>query len=116
MPGSEMGKFTRILHSGKPDSLMEEIPTFKISPTWMNLSLRMKDDPATDQAFGWVLEMSARCDYNLKGELTYGKIGEWHFNKRSHLSGPPLSVPESVVRLVQMVNEATANIPNWDTL
>ena len=25
--GSEMGGFTRILHSGKPDDLMDEIPT-----------------------------------------------------------------------------------------
>uniref|UniRef100_A0A7N0UCP8 Hydroxyproline O-arabinosyltransferase-like domain-containing protein n=1 Tax=Kalanchoe fedtschenkoi TaxID=63787 RepID=A0A7N0UCP8_KALFE len=163
-PGSEMGGFTRILHSGKPDNLMEEIPTFvvnplpagldrgyvvlnrpwafvqwlekakikeeyvlmaepdhifvtplpnlayegypaafpffyikpteneiiirkfypeeygpvanidpignspviirknvleKIAPTWMNESLRMKDDPVTDKTFGWVLEMYA---------------------------------------------------------
>lgn len=32
MPGSDMGKFTRILHSGKPDNLMEEIPTFVVVP------------------------------------------------------------------------------------
>ncbi|KAJ9685345.1 hypothetical protein PVL29_017393 [Vitis rotundifolia] len=162
LPGSEMGGFTRILHSGSPDNLMEEIPTFvvdplpagldrgyivlnrpwafvqwlekatieeeyilmaepdhifikplpnlahgdypaaypffyikpvqnekiirkfypeeygpvtnvdpignspviikrelleKIAPTWMNVSLRMKDDPETDKVFGWVLEM-----------------------------------------------------------
>ncbi|KAE8037252.1 hypothetical protein FH972_009854 [Carpinus fangiana] len=162
MPGSDMGKFTRILHSGIPDKLMEEIPTFvvdplpegldrgyvvlnrpwafvqwlekatieeeyilmaepdhifvkplpnlahgikpagfpffyikpaehekvirkfypkesgpvtdidpignspviikkslleEIAPTWVNVSLRMKDDPETDKAFGWVLEM-----------------------------------------------------------
>ncbi|CAN0905465.1 Hydroxyproline O-arabinosyltransferase PLENTY [Linum grandiflorum] len=264
-PGSDMGKFTRVLHSGKADNLMDEIPTFivdplpegldrgyivlnrpwafvqwlekatieedyilmaepdhlfanplpnlshggnpaafpffyikpaehesvvrkfypkekgpvtdvdpignspviikktlleEISPTWVNVSLRMKDDPETDKAFGWVLEMYAYavasalhgvhhilrkdfmiqppwdlevgktfiihytygCDYNLKGELTYGKIGEWRFDKRSYLGGPPprnLSlpppgVPESVVRLVKMVNEATANIPGWD--
>ncbi|KAL3324598.1 hypothetical protein AABB24_038632 [Solanum stoloniferum] len=264
--GSEMGGFTRVLHSGKPDNLMEEIPTFvvdplpegldrgyivlnrpwafvqwlekatieeeyilmaepdhvfanplpnlargdlpaafpffyikpaeheevirkyypedlgpvtnvdpignspviikksileKIAPTWMNISLRMKDDPETDKAFGWVLEMygyavasalhgvrhilrkdfmlqppwdlevgkkfiihyTYGCDYNMKGELTYGKIGEWRFDKRSYLRGPPpknLSlpppgVPESVVRLVKMVNEATANIPGWET-
>ncbi|KAL8545076.1 hypothetical protein ACS0TY_005321 [Phlomoides rotata] len=161
-PGSDMGGFTRVLHSGKPDNLMDEIPTFvvdplpegldrgyivlnrpwafvqwlekatieeeyilmaepdhvfvnplpnlahgdnpaafpffyikptenekvvrkyypeekgpvtnidpignspviikksmleKIAPTWMNVSLRMKDDPETDKAFGWVLEM-----------------------------------------------------------
>lgn len=41
----------------------------------------------------------------MKGELTYGKIGEWRFDKRSHLLGPPpknlplppKGVPESVV-------------------
>ncbi|KAK7385903.1 hypothetical protein VNO78_31853 [Psophocarpus tetragonolobus] len=267
LPGSDMGKFTRILHSGRQDQLMEEIPTFvvdplpegldrgyivlnrpwafvqwlekadveeeyilmaepdhifvnplpnlaygtqpaafpffyikpvqneniirkfypkekgpvtdvdpignspviikkslmeEIAPTWVNVSLRMKDDPETDKAFGWVLEMYAYavasalhgvkhnlrkdfmlqppwdlrvenkfiihytygCDYNMKGELTYGKIGEWRFDKRSYLVGPPPKnlplpppgVPESVVRLVKMVNEATANIPEWDSL
>lgn len=42
-----------------------------------------------------------------QGELTYGKIGEWRFDKRSHLRGPPPrnlplpppGVPESVVCL-----------------
>ena len=32
MPGSEMGGFTRVLHSGSPDNLMEEIPTFVVDP------------------------------------------------------------------------------------
>ncbi|KAG6740302.1 hypothetical protein POTOM_055748 [Populus tomentosa] len=263
-PNSEMGGFTRILHSGKPDKFMEEIPTFiaqplpagmdqgyivlnrpwafvqwlqkadikedyilmaepdhiivkpipnlskdglgaafpffyieprkyesvlrkyfpedkgpvtnidpignspviigkeslkKIAPTWMNVSLAMKKDPETDKAFGWVLEMygyavssalhgvgnilykdfmiqppwdtevgkkfiihyTYGCDYDMKGKLTYGKIGEWRFDKRSYdtvipprnLPLPPPGVPESVVTLVKMVNEATANIPNW---
>lgn len=263
-PGSEMGAFTRILHSGKPDSLMDEIPTFvvdplpdgldkgyvvlnrpwafvqwlskatieedyifmaepdhvivkplpnlstgdlpaafpffyiapkehekilrkyfpvengpitnidpignspviikkafleKIAPTWVNVSLRMKNDQEADKAFGWVLEMygyalasalhgvqhilrkdfmiqppwdleigekfiihyTYGCDYDLNGTLTYGKIGQWRFDKRSYGSGapprnmplPPPGVPESVVTLVKMVNEATANIPNW---
>ncbi|KAG4931340.1 hypothetical protein AAZX31_17G202000 [Glycine max] len=131
----------------------------KIAPTWMNVSLAMKKDPETDKAFGWVLEMYAYavasalhgvrnilhkdfmiqppwdkeigktyiihytygCDYTMKGELTYGKIGEWRFDKRSYdkvappknLTLPPPGVPESVVTLVKMVNEATANIPNW---
>ncbi|KAJ4840565.1 Hydroxyproline O-arabinosyltransferase rdn2 [Turnera subulata] len=266
LPGSEMGGFTRILHSGKPDNLMQEIPSFvvdplpvgldrgyvvlnrpwafvqwlekatieedyvlmaepdhiylrplpnlasggypvafpffyikpseyeeivrkfypeeygpvadidpignspviikkdlleKIAPTWMNISLQMKNDPETDTSFGWVLEMYAYavasalhgvqhilrkdfmlqppwdtltgtsfilhytygCDYNLKGELTYGKIGEWRFDKRSYLRAPPPKnlplpppgVPQSVVTLVRMVNEATANLPNWET-
>lgn len=263
-PGTEMGGFTRILHSGKPDRFMDEIPTFvanplpdgmdqgyivlnrpwafvqwlqqanieedyifmsepdhilvkpvpnlsrdglgaafpffyiepkkyetvlrkffpeengpitnidpignspvivgkdalkKIAPTWMNVSLAMKKDPEADKAFGWVLEMYAYavasalhgvgnilykefmlqppwdttigkaylihytygCDYDLQGKMTPGKIGEWRFDKRSYdnvwpprnLSLPPPGVPETVVTLVKMVNEATANIPNW---
>lgn len=32
MPGSDMGKFTRILHSGRADQLMDEIPTFVVDP------------------------------------------------------------------------------------
>lgn len=31
-PNSEMGGFTRILHSGKPDEFMQEIPTFIAQP------------------------------------------------------------------------------------
>lgn len=31
-PGSDMGGFTRILHSGRPDGLMDEIPTFVADP------------------------------------------------------------------------------------
>lgn len=30
--GSDMGGFTRVLHSGRPDNLMEEIPTFVVDP------------------------------------------------------------------------------------
>lgn len=32
MPGSDMGKFTRVLHSGSPDNFMDEIPTFVVKP------------------------------------------------------------------------------------
>lgn len=32
MPGSDMGKFTRIVHSGRQDQLMDEIPTFVVDP------------------------------------------------------------------------------------
>lgn len=31
-PGSEMGGFTRILHSGVADNVMDEIPTFVVDP------------------------------------------------------------------------------------
>ncbi|XP_076939969.1 hydroxyproline O-arabinosyltransferase NOD3-like isoform X1 [Bidens hawaiensis] len=157
----ENGPVTSIDPIGNSPVIIRKDLLENIAPTWMNVSLRMKDDPETDKAFGWVLEMYAYavasalhgvqhilrkdfmlqppwdlevgkrfiihytygCDYNKKGELTYGKIGEWRFDKRSHLRGPPprnLSlpppgVPESVVTLVKMVNEATANIPDWDT-
>jgi len=30
--GGEMGGFTRILHSGKPDEFVDEIPTFVADP------------------------------------------------------------------------------------
>lgn len=30
-----------------------------VAPTWMNVSLKMKNDPETDETFGWVLEMWA---------------------------------------------------------
>lgn len=32
LPGSDFGGFTRILHSGRTDDLMEEIPTFVVDP------------------------------------------------------------------------------------
>lgn len=157
----ELGPVTNVDPIGNSPVIIKKSILEKIAPTWMNISLRMKDDPETDKAFGWVLEMygyavasalhgvrhilrkdfmlqppwdlevgkrfiihyTYGCDYNMKGELTYGKIGEWRFDKRSYLRGPPpknLSlpppgVPESVVRLVKMVNEATANIPGWET-
>ncbi|KAL0290623.1 UNVERIFIED_CONTAM: Hydroxyproline O-arabinosyltransferase RDN2 [Sesamum angustifolium] len=239
LPGSEMGKFTRILHSGKPDNLMDEMPTFRVDPFHRYILMAEPDhiflsplpnlvydrypvafpfsyikpiknekiirkffpeemgpvtnidpignspviikkvrlagkncaylverlvehehDPETDHTFGWVLEMygyavasalhgvqhilrkdfmlqppwdletankfilhyTYGCDYNLKGELTYGKVGEWQFDKRTYLDGPPprnLSLPppgapESVVTLINLINEATANLPNWD--
>ncbi|OMO55002.1 hypothetical protein COLO4_36250 [Corchorus olitorius] len=66
---------SRVFYTPKsPDNLMDEIPTVivdplpavldrdlleKIAPTWMNVSLKMRDHPETDKAFGWVLEMSA---------------------------------------------------------
>ncbi|KAJ8543850.1 hypothetical protein K7X08_025468 [Anisodus acutangulus] len=156
-----LGPVTNVDPIGNSPVIIKKSILEQIAPTWMNVSLRMKDDPETDKAFGWVLEMygyavasalhgerhilrkdfmlqppwdlevgkrfiihyTYGCDYNMKGELTYGKIGEWRFDKRSYLRGPPpknLSlpppgVPESVVRLVKMVNEATANIPGWET-
>ncbi|KAL7159012.1 hypothetical protein ABFS83_01G001000 [Erythranthe nasuta] len=153
------GPITNVDPIGNSPVIVGKESLRKIAPTWMNVSLAMKKDPEADKAFGWVLEMYAYavasalhgvgnilykefmiqppwdtaigkayiihytygCDYDLQGKLTYGKIGEWRFDKRSYdnvwpprnLSMPPNGVPESVVTLVKMVNEATANIPNW---
>ncbi|XP_055820227.1 hydroxyproline O-arabinosyltransferase 1 [Solanum dulcamara] len=155
----ENGPITDIDPIGNSPVIVSKEALKKIAPTWMNVSLAMKKDPEADKAFGWVLEMYAYavasalhnvgnvlhkefmiqppwdteigkafiihytygCDYDMKGKMTYGKIGEWRFDKRSYdntwppknLSLPPPGVPESVVTLVKMVNEATANIPNW---
>ncbi|XP_065877721.1 hydroxyproline O-arabinosyltransferase NOD3-like isoform X2 [Euphorbia lathyris] len=136
------GPVTNVDPIGNSPVIIKKSILEEISPTWVNISLRMKDDPETDKAFGWVLEMYAYavasalhgvrhvlrkdfmlqppwdleigkkfiihytygCDYSLEGKLTYGKVGEWRFDKRSYLSGPPPKnltlpppgVPESV--------------------
>ncbi|XP_042413136.1 hydroxyproline O-arabinosyltransferase 1-like isoform X1 [Zingiber officinale] len=158
----DKGPITNIDPIGNSPVIVDKASLRKIAPTWMNISLEMKKNPEADKAFGWVLEMYAYavasalhgvgnslhkdlmiqppwdlevgdkyiihytygCDYNMKGELTYGKIGEWRFDKRlytnksppKNLPLPPAGVARSVVTLVKMLNEATANIPNWDTL
>uniref|UniRef100_A0ACD5XS67 Uncharacterized protein n=1 Tax=Avena sativa TaxID=4498 RepID=A0ACD5XS67_AVESA len=153
------GAITNIDPIGNSPVIIEKESLSRIAPTWMNISIAMKKDPEADKAFGWVLEMYAYavasalhgvgnilhkdfmiqppwdleigdsfiihytygCDYDTKGKLTYGKIGAWRFDKRSYenrpprnLSLPPNGIPQSVVTLVKMVNEATANIPNWE--
>ncbi|CAK9218283.1 unnamed protein product [Sphagnum jensenii] len=155
----EKGPITNIDPIGNSPVIIQKAYLEKIAPTWANVSINMKDDPEADTTFGWVLEMygyatasalhdvqhilvkdfmlqppwdtelgdkyiihyTYGCDYNMQGKLTYGTIGEWRFDKRSFTTGappknlpmPPLGVPETVVTLVRMVNEATANIPNW---
>ncbi|CAL5355248.1 unnamed protein product [Camellia sinensis] len=97
--------------------------------------------PPWDTEIGnkFIIHYTYGCDYDMnipakgkkgimgiegkgpRGKLTYGKIGEWRFDKRSYdtvwppknLPLPPPGVAESVVTLVKMVNEATSNIPNW---
>ncbi|KAG9152476.1 hypothetical protein Leryth_016405 [Lithospermum erythrorhizon] len=158
----EMGPITNVDPIGNSPVIIKKLILEKIAPTWMNISMQMKDDPEADETFGWVLEMygyaiasalhgvrhilrrdfmiqppwdlfvgkkfiihyTYGCDYTMKGKLTYGKTGEWSFDKRSYLQDPPprnltlppRGVPESVVQLVNMVNEASANIPGWESL
>jgi len=155
----DKGPITKVDPIGNSPVIIRKASLEKIAPTWLNVSLAMKNDPETDKAFGWVLEMygyavasalhgvrhvlrknfmiqppwdlevaekfiihyTYGCDYDKTGKLTYGKIGEWRFDKRSYDKGapprnlplPPPGIPESVVTLVKMINEATSNIPNW---
>ncbi|KAL1833106.1 hypothetical protein ACET3Z_002757 [Daucus carota] len=155
----ENGPITNIDPIGNSPVIIYKELLQKIAPTWMNVSLAMKKDPEADITLGWVLEMYAYavssalhgvtsilyknfmiqppydmelgdkyilhytygCDFDLEEQFMNGKIGEWRFDKRSYeetwpprnLSLPPAGVPESVVTLVKMVNEATSNLRNW---
>ena len=69
-----------------------------------------------------ILHYTYGNDYTLEGVFTPGKIGAWRFDKRSYMGSapprdlalPPKGVPETVVRLITSINEASANIPNWE--
>ncbi|XP_042413139.1 hydroxyproline O-arabinosyltransferase 1-like isoform X3 [Zingiber officinale] len=42
----------------------------------------------------YIIHYTYGCDYNMKGELTYGKIGEWRFDKRLYTNkSPPKNLP-----------------------
>ncbi|KAI3780222.1 hypothetical protein L2E82_10193 [Cichorium intybus] len=55
----EYGPVTNVDPIGNSPVIIRKDLLEKIDPTWMNVSLRMKDDPVTDRTFGWVLEMYA---------------------------------------------------------
>ncbi|XP_051123472.1 hydroxyproline O-arabinosyltransferase RDN2-like isoform X2 [Andrographis paniculata] len=158
----EMGPITNIDPIGNSPVIIKKELLAEIAPTWMNISLKIKHDPETDKALGWVQEMYAYavasalhnvrhilrkdfmlqppwdirttnayilhftygCDYTMKGKLIYGQRGEWRFDKRDfldfppprNLSLPPPEVPQSVASLIKLINEASSNLPNWDTI
>jgi hypothetical protein len=70
----------------------------------------LKTQPPFDKKLDntFIIHFTYGCDYTLKGVLTYGKIGEWRFDKRTYqdrppprnITLPPPGVPESVVRLL----------------
>jgi hypothetical protein len=55
------------------------------------------------------MELRLQGDW-LQGEMTYGTIGEWRFDKRSYTQGappknlplPPPGVPQTVVRWIAL--------------
>uniref|UniRef100_A0ACD5VXC7 Uncharacterized protein n=1 Tax=Avena sativa TaxID=4498 RepID=A0ACD5VXC7_AVESA len=55
----ERGPITNVDPIGNSPVIIKKTLLEKIAPTWMNVSLQMKEDQETDKAFGWVLEMYA---------------------------------------------------------
>ncbi|AQL01619.1 hypothetical protein ZEAMMB73_Zm00001d045127 [Zea mays] len=119
----DKGPITKIDPIGNSPVIIEKESLGRIAPTWMNVSLAMKKDPDADKSFGWVLEMYA---YAVASALH----GVGNILRKDFMIQPPwdLEVGDSfiihytygcdydmTVTLVKMVNEATANIPNWDS-
>jgi|TARA_B110000967_G_scaffold101460_1_gene104158 hypothetical protein len=86
---------------------------------------QLQAQPPWDKSIGefFILHFTYGNDYDLNGKFTPGKIGQWRFDKRTWMSSiPPKNLPlppagcdnELVKRLVEMVNEASANLPNWE--
>ncbi|KAF5931701.1 hypothetical protein HYC85_027872 [Camellia sinensis] len=118
----ENGPITNIDPIGNSPVIVGKESLKKIAQTWMNVSLAMKRDPVADKDFYpslicWYAYAVASAlhnagnilykDFMIQGKLTYGKIGEWRFEKRSYTTAwppknlplPPPGVPESVVCL-----------------
>ncbi|THG04999.1 hypothetical protein TEA_014497 [Camellia sinensis var. sinensis] len=138
----EKGPISNIDPIGNSPIIVGKESLKKIAPTWMNVSLAMKRDPVADKEFvasalhnvgnilykdfmiqppwdteignKFIIHFTYGCDYDMKGKLTYGKIGEWRFDKRSYTTAwppknlplPPPGVPESVTEscVQRMVN------------
>lgn len=154
--------FEHIHKIGSSPLILTKGDLAKIVPTWLNVSVVLKNNPESDQTFGWVQEMYAWSiasflegihDFILVKDmilhppfdsnpgnspiihLTYGmtfaKNGQfvrndkapWVFNKRDYSRLPPprnLTPPPKgttnkvVIKVIELINEATANIPGWD--
>jgi hypothetical protein len=61
-------------------------------------------------------------DFDRRGRMTPGKVGEWHFDKRDFsqrapkkgdITKPPEGATPVVKRLIEMIEEAMDAIPNW---
>jgi len=137
----------------------------QLAEPWSELAIKLKRDKEANSVFGWVLEMWAYAlaaanlgirhelhdefmlqppwdssfnsaksgkrshiihytygqDYDLRGQFTPGKVGAWHFDKRTYIARavpknvplPPKGTNIVVVKLIEMINEATSNIPGW---
>jgi len=92
----------------------------------VDVHLKMMAQPPWDTEIEpyYIMHFTYGMDYTLDGVFTPGKYGQWRFDKRSyatrpiprHMEPPPPGCKNHLVRkLIQMFNEATDNIPGWDT-
>ena len=84
---------------------------------------KLMAQPPWDKGLGefFILHFTYGNDYDENGVFTPGKVGKWRFDKRSYMAGIPpkdLDPPpagcdnELVKRLIEMMNEASATLPN----
>merc|ERR550532_827762 len=92
----------------------------------VDVHLKMMAQPPWDTELDpyYILHYTYGMDYTKEGVFTPGKYGEWRFDKRSYamraiprnLELPPAGCDNKLVRrLIEMFNEATSTIANWDT-
>ncbi|PNH03274.1 putative cytochrome c-type heme lyase [Tetrabaena socialis] len=143
-PSCDMGGFTRVLHSGKPDDLMDEVPTVVVDPLppsvsknttyivlnrpyafleWINRVSIPEEVDYQGSPF-YLLHLTYPCRYDKFGNMTDNATNAvWTFDKREYsvrppprnLPMPPAFVQNNLVRLIiGMLNEATDNLPCWD--
>lgn len=97
----------------------------KIAGLQHDLRPKLQAQPPWDKSVGefYILHFTYGNDYDENGVFTPGKYGAWRFDKRSYMGSIPpknLAPPpkgcdnELVKRLIEMINEASANLPNWE--
>ena len=91
-------------------------PEMMLQPPW-DSSLNLRGELA------YILHFTYGNDYDQAGQMTYGKVGHWHFDKRDY-SGqyPPKNISQlpanidspALRRLIDSINEASAACDSWE--
>uniref|UniRef100_A0A0E0BHD8 Hydroxyproline O-arabinosyltransferase-like domain-containing protein n=1 Tax=Oryza glumipatula TaxID=40148 RepID=A0A0E0BHD8_9ORYZ len=58
-----------------------------------SLSVPSKPPWGLENGGAFIIHYTYGCDYDMKGKLIYGKVGECRFDKRSYDSKPPRNLP-----------------------